>query len=157
MIHLDIVAPEGASGPLPGFHHLWGWYVTGFRGDRHCQDCLTGHRAEELTRASAVPGRVTLSRAATVPYVYVCGVASGPEDQRRVRNLHLPLRHWPGASVTIETHTGWTMTARHAILLPVAALPDDHRGLPPEHARCRVFQFGVQYFGDAPPRRPTLI
>lgn len=157
MIHLDLTPPDGSAGPLPGFADLWAWYATGFRGDRYGQACLVGAPCDAVSRGTAVAGRLTLPHAADVPYVYVFGAADGPASDRRLRDLHMPLRHWPGATATLETHAGWTITARHAILLPVAALPEGYRGLPPEHAGCRVFQFGVQYFGDLPPRRPTLI
>jgi hypothetical protein len=146
-IELDVSHHDGRSGRVEGFSLLWAWYVRGFKPGHHCQDCLEGHLAKNFTSRNAECGVHLLDEAATVPYVYVCGVASGPADERQHRNLHFPLRYWPGATTTIETYNGYRFTARNAMLMPVPALPDDFRGLPREHARCKNFQFGVAYFG----------
>lgn len=149
-IELEVVHPEGRIGRVEGFPLLWAWYVSGFKPQHHCQDCFEGHLAKNFSSRTAECGVHLLEEAAAFPYVYICGVASGPDNERQHRNLHFPLRYWPGATAKIETFNGYRFTARNAMVMPIPSLPDDFHGLDRSHARCRNFQFGVAYFAFLP-------
>ena len=81
------------------------------------------------------------------PYVYICGVGSGPKALRRDRNLHFPLEHAAGEVAEITTYNGYRFRAENARLLPIPPLPSGWQGKSEEHVRCRNFQFAVAYFG----------
>ncbi|MBC7894945.1 MAG: hypothetical protein H7066_06010 [Cytophagaceae bacterium] len=155
VIALTVTHAEQKPGPIEGFRFLWGFYVDGYRSDRHCQTCFYGKAVPGLTtRTEASSTPLLLTAMDRYPYAYICGVASGPERMRAGRNFHLPLIYSAGESVEATTYTGFTFRAEDARLAPFAVLPDDWNGLERRHARCKNFQFAVQAFGyPALPRR----
>lgn len=90
---------------------------------------------------------IVFDRLDVSPVVYIYGVAKGPEDQRRHRNLHLPVRDTPGAIASATTYNGYSIELRNATILEVPAVPDGWRGLPLRHTRCKNFRFGLAHFG----------
>jgi hypothetical protein len=137
------------SGRIEGFHPIWAFYVTGLVPDKHCQFCFKGARAKNFNSTNAASGvDIVLDRLDISPVVYVCGVAKGPVDQRKHHNLHLPVHHKPGATVTIGTYDGYQLTVSNAEQLDIPALPDGWNGLPLKHTRCKNFRFALSYFGS---------
>ncbi len=85
------------------------------------------------------------------PYVYLCGVASGPKKERGGKNFHLPLKYADGEIVTATTYNGYRITAQNAAALPIPPLPKGWNGRDEETTRCKNFQFAVAYFGSGIP------
>ncbi len=81
------------------------------------------------------------------PFVYVCGVGSGPKDQLWSRNLHLPMKYKEGVEVEVPTYNGYLFHAFNAERVPIPALADGWNDLEREHTRCKNFQFAVASFG----------
>ena len=52
-------------------------------------------------------------------FVYVCGVANGPEKGRRCANLHFPLRYEAGKVADITTYNGYRFEAQNAVQVPM--------------------------------------
>lgn len=155
IITLEITHPLQRMGRMGGFRYLWAFLVSGYRSDRHCQQCFYGRLVPGLSPtedAVAVP--ISMAMTDRYPYAYVCGVAAGPTALRRTRNLHLPLRYAEGSTVGVTTYNDYTITALNAQSVPFTALPDDWNGLPKGHVRCKNFQFAVAAFGyPSVPRR----
>jgi hypothetical protein len=127
---------------------MWAFHVNGFRPDRHCQPCFRGKRSPEFCTGRAESGRVYEFRSSDwYPYLYVCGVGSGPKDTLAGKNLHLPLRFAEGAELNAATYNGYEVSIRNAELLPIPPLPDGWNGRDRETTRCKNFQFAVAYFG----------
>jgi hypothetical protein len=144
---LRLVHPTRPAGRIHGFSSIWAFYVTGFRPERHCQACFRGLRAPNFHSRNAMSGvDVILDRLDVSEVVYICGVARGPIQDRRHRNLHLPVRFEPGARAIATTYDGYAVTVEHAMALPIPSVPDHWNGLPPDHTRCRNFRFGMGYF-----------
>ena len=99
---------------------------------------------------------IVLDRLDVSPVVYICGVAMGPEDQRKHRNLHLPVRFKPGASASATTYNGYQVEVTNAVALAIPAVPDGYNGLPTRHTRCKNFRFGLAQFGPPAPQTDTL-
>lgn len=147
-ITLEVTHRTAPVGPIDGFRHLWARYVRGFDPRVHCQECLVGTTAPKFAREAAGRGRaVTFALGERYPYLYICGVASGPKAERGRKNLHFPLRPAPGETATITTFNGYVFTACDAAMMPIPALPAGWQGRDLETTRCRNFQFGVAYFG----------
>jgi hypothetical protein len=81
------------------------------------------------------------------PYLYICGVGSGPDDQLFKKNFHLPVRYEEGGNAVGETYNGYTITVVNAVALPIPKLEWGWKGLPKKTTNCTTFQFGVEYFG----------
>jgi hypothetical protein len=149
-ITLEVSHPRFAVGPIEGFRFLWAYYVNGFRPERHCQPCFKGRRVVEFCTGSASSGTpVRLDRMDRYPYVYVCGVAVGPQSTLRFNNFHFPLAFREGAVVEAETYNGYVFRVHNAVAVPIPPLPSGWHGLPDEHTRCKNFQFAVAAFGVA--------
>ena len=84
------------------------------------------------------------------PYVYICGVGAGRNDQLRAQNLHLPLEYREGGLVETTAYNGYVFRAHNAAAVPIPPLPDGWNGLEEQHTRCRNFQFAVASFGYPP-------
>ena len=80
-------------------------------------------------------------------FLYVCGVGSGPQNQLRDKNFHLPLRYEEGARVVRQTYNGYRIIAYNAAEISIPALEPGWGGRDLETTRCKNFQFGVAYFG----------
>lgn len=140
--------PTLPPGRVEGFALLWAFYVNGFIPEKHCQFCFKGLRAPNFHSRNAASGvDIVLDRLDVSPVVYICGVAMGPQDQRRHRNLHLPVRYTPGATASVTTYNGYRVEVRNATALEIPPVPDGWRGLPLRHTRCKNFQFGLAHFG----------
>ena len=138
-------APAWARG---GFLLIWAFYVKGFIPEKHCQFCFKGLRAPNFHSRNAASGvGIVLDRLDVSRVVYICGVAMGPENQRKYRNLHLPVRFEPGALASTTTYNGYEVEVKNGVALPIPAVPDGYNGLPARHTRCKNFQFAKSYFG----------
>jgi hypothetical protein len=147
-ITLEVTHPSAPSGRVDGFRHLWAFYVKGFDPSTHCQDCFRGSRVEGFSASTEVSGEtIRFDRIERYPYLYICGVGSGPKTELWQRNLHFPLRHAPGKVATRETYNGYVFTARDAEEVVIPDLPEGWNGRDRETTRCKNFRFGVEYFG----------
>ena len=155
-IILEVSHPDRAPGKIDDFNFFWAYYVSGYRSDKHCQPCFRGSPVPEFNTSTAQNGlRVELNRMDKFPYLYVCGVGSGPRKDLRHKNFHLALRHEEGKSVSAATFNGYVITAHNTVMLQIPALPKDWKGLDDEHTRCKNFQFAVEYFGYPSPPHQT--
>ncbi len=155
-ITLTVMHPTIAPGPIQGFRFLWAFYVNGYRPEKHCQPGLRGRRVDEFStgRASSDGAPVVLDRMDRYPYVYICGVGSGPKDQLRHKNLHMPLRFRPGSQVEMTAYNGYLFRAENAELIEIPELPPGWGGIADEqHTRCKNFRFAVGVFGAIGPAR----
>jgi hypothetical protein len=138
------------AGRVEGFSLIWAFYVKGFTPEKHCQFCFKGLRAPNFNSRKAASGvDIVLDRLDVSSVVYICGVAKGPDSERRYRNLHLPVRHQPGATALATTYNGYTVEVENAAPLAIPPVPDGWHGLPTKHTRCKNFQFGLAHFGAA--------
>ncbi len=147
---LQVSHPSGDGQPIEGFRFLWAFYVKGYNPGKHCQPGLIGSRVAEFCTSTAKTGRIAFDRMHRYPYLYICGVGSGPKDQLRLKNFHLPLRFEEGGEVGATTYNGYCFRLTNAALVDVPQLPDDFDRKPREHARCKNFQFAVACFGYPP-------
>ena len=147
-ITMRLTHPTLPPGRVEGFSLLWAFYVTGFNPAKHCQVCFRGLRAPNFHSRNAASGvDIVLDRLDVSPIVYICGVAKGPDAERRYRNLHLPVRFEAGASASVTTYNGYRIDVTNGIQLPIPPVEDGWRGLPTTHTRCKNFQFGLAQFG----------
>ena len=159
-ITLEVTHPTFPAGKVQGFRYLWAYYVSGYDATMHCQPCFRGARVEEFCTPTAETNRVVrLDKLGRYPYVYVCGVGSGPKSELRSQNLHFPLRYAAGKVATAVSYNGYTFTAHDAEELVIPewplgmegkALPPAFEGKPLEHVRCKNYRFAVAYFGFPP-------
>ena len=150
-IVLQVTHPDIAPGRIQGFRYFWAFYVNGYDPTQHCQPCLRGGRAPDFCTRTAESGRrVVLDRAHRFPYVYVCGVGTGPRADLRHKNFHFPLEPAPGEVAEATTYNGYRFRAENAVALLIPPLPAGWEGKPDEHVRCKNFQFAVAYFGYPP-------
>jgi hypothetical protein len=149
-IRLEVSHAELPPGKIEGFLFLWAFYVNGYDPSRHCQPCFKGSRVKEFCTPTARSGEtLSLDKIDRYPYVYVCGVASGPITERRHRNLHFPLEYAEGRVAEVTTHNGYLFRAHNAVALTIPPLPAGWGGKPEAHTRCKNFQFAVAYFGGS--------
>lgn len=139
-------------GKVEGFQYLWAFYVKGYDPEKHCQPCFQGERVTDFCTPTARSGTVVrFDQMDRYPFVYVCGVGIGPDQDRRFQNLHLPMRFKMGGVVEGMTYNGYAYVAENAELVDIPPLPDGWHGLPLKHTRCKNFQFAVGAFG--PPKQ----
>ncbi len=142
-----VTHPVEPDGIIRGFSSLWAYYVKGFDSAHHCQACFKGALAKNFNTKTARSGaEIILERARDFPFVYVCGVASGPDALKGQRNLHLPLRFAERGIVERTTYNGYRIVVTNAEALSIPPLPDYWMGLPDKYCRCKNFRFGVAYF-----------
>src|ERR1035437_5810609 len=147
-IRLRIEHPTEPAGLIKGFALLWAFYVRGFKPDFHCQECFVGELASNFHSRNHLSGvEIKLDQTDDFRFVYICGVAKGPKDERWRTNLHFPLRFEAGASAETTTYNGYRIVAENAVQMRIPDLSEGWRGLPREHERCKNFRFGVEYFG----------
>jgi hypothetical protein len=147
-ITLRLDHPTLEPGRVQGYALIWAFYVRGFNPAKHCQFCFRGLRAPTFHSRNAASGvDIVLDRLDVSQVVYICGVAKGPDDQRRHRNLHLPVRYQPGAVASATTYNGYTVQVQNAMALDIPPVEDGWHGLPAKHTRCKNFQFGLAQFG----------
>ena len=153
-ILLEVTHPTLAAGKIEGFRFLWAYYVDGYRSDKHCQPCFYGELDQEFATNTASSGVVVdLDKMDRYPYVYICGVASGPKSELWHRNLHMPLEYAEGEVAEATTYNGYHFRATNASRIRIPCLQDGWNGLPTEQTRCKNFQFAVSKFGyPSPPR-----
>jgi hypothetical protein len=148
IISLYIDHPSLPAGPVEGFGLLWAYYVRGFRPEKHCQDCFVGELAKNFHSRNHASGvEIRFDQTDDYRFVYICGVAKGPEHARRCTNLHFPLRYDAGSRAEVFTYNGYRFVAENAAVVPIPDIAERWRGLPPVHARCKNFRFGLEYFG----------
>jgi hypothetical protein len=149
-IVLEVRHPDREPGPIEGFRFFWAYYVSGYRSDRHCQTCFRGAPVPEFSTRTVRSGLVhRFDRISRFPYLYICGVASGPRSQLASKNLHFPLQYEVGAVAEIETYNGYQLRAEHAVTLPIPELPEGWQGKSREHTRCKNYRFAVDRFGPS--------
>ena len=150
-IVFTVTHPTVAPGLIQGFRFLWAFYVNGYRPELHCQPGLRGQRVDEFSTGRASSAQpVVLDRMDRYPYVYVCGVATGPKKELGGKNLHMPMRFRPGSHVEMTTYNGYVFRAEHAALIETPELPARWRGITDvQHTRCKNFRFAVRVFEAA--------
>ena len=147
-ITVRIDHPTHEPGPLHGFRFFWAFYVTGFNQAVHCQPCFRGGLSPQLNTRTVRSGQwYTMDERKTFPYLYLCGVGTGPDKQLYLKNFHLPVRYQEGGHVTRETYNGYTLTLENAEALEIPKLDLDWNGLPKRTTNCKNFHFAVAYFG----------
>lgn len=140
---------ELLDGPLLGFRHFWGQYVSGFDHSQHCLKCLIGERDHRFHPAM-MPGVLTvpdpLAYQSEYDFFYVCGVAA-PWSHRD--NFHAALRPVDDhdAALTLPTWRGQTIKLHGFELIPIPPLRNGWNGLGREFTTCRNFQFAVSQYG----------
>lgn len=144
--------PTLAPGRVEGFSLIWAFYVRGFIPEKHCQFCFKGRRAPNFHSRNAMSGTdIVLDLLDVSQIVYICGVAKGPETERKHRNLHLPVRFRPGTSASATTYNGYGISVSNGESLEIPPVDDGWGGLPLKHTRCKNFRFGLAHFGGAEP------
>lgn len=147
-IALEVTGPGTDSGRIEGFRYLWAFYVNGYDPERHCQPCFRGSRIPEFSTPTAVTGRrIEFDRMGRYPYLYICGVGSGPKTDLWMQNLHFPLKYAEGQVEEVTTYNGYCFRAENASRVAIPELPEGWQGKPREHTRCKNFQFAVACFG----------
>jgi len=147
-IALTITHPYAANGFVTGFLHFWAKYVKGFNSEFHCQKALRGTLSSSVrTTATPLNTRLILGESRTYDSIYICGVATGRVQDRRVNNLHLPIEVCPGNEVVYRTYNGYLLRIENATILPTPELPTGWNGLSDSYTRCRNFRFCVYRFG----------
>jgi len=145
-IHLD--HPEFPPGPIQGFRFFWAYYVTGFNRAVHCQPCFKGSLSASLNSRTARSGAVyVMNERRTFPYLYLCGVGTGPDKLLYQKNFHLPLKPQRSAREVRQTYNGYIVTVENAMALPIPELADGWNGLSTRTTRCKNFRFAVAQFG----------
>jgi hypothetical protein len=148
LISLTISHPTLPPGPIQGFRFFWAFYVNGAKPDVHCQACFRGKRSNKLQSVSARSGiEYVMDEFRAAPYLYLCGVGTGPRNLLREKNFHLALQPQEGRNETRTTYNGYVIEASGAEALPIPEIPDGWNGLPQEHTRCRNFRFAIDRFG----------
>ena len=141
---------SGLDAANPKFDHLFGRYVYGFRPWTHCDKCLVANREKAI-----FPKMLDRSIELEDRLFYLCGVGQKhsehfetlhPEMARRVTNVHFAVRPKSGSIAEVGSAYGVTFVIRDAQSIPIETLPCPFRGLPPEHSKCKNFQFGYQMF-----------
>jgi hypothetical protein len=147
-IALELTHPEFEPGKIRGFRFFWAFYVSGFRSDVHCQQCFKGDLVKHFCTPTARSGqKVVFDQMDRYPYVYVCGVGSGPKTELAGQNFHWALRYEADSLIEAHTYNGYRATALNAVALPIPELPLGWNGRDRETTRCKNFRFGVEYFG----------
>ena len=127
---------------LRGFSYLWVKYVTGFDGRYHCANGLRGTYHWPLGVPIFTPSSHTLN-ADKYRYIYLCGVA----QTRWADNLHLPMEHALGETISDVTYNGVPIFIQNARRLDIPWIEDGWRDFPRSYTTCRNWQFEVRYFG----------
>jgi hypothetical protein len=152
-IILDVAHATKTGGRIDGFRFLWGFYVNGYRSDKHGQQCFYGKLVPGFSTTTDSVGRqIRLDEMGRYPYVDICGVSAGPNHLPGERNLHLPLEYSEGETVETTTYNGFSLRAHNARRVPIPPLTDHWNGLGRGHARCKNFQFAVAMFGYPSPQ-----
>ncbi len=159
VIRLHVSHETNAPGPIQGFGLLWAYYVKSFKEAKHCQECFGGALAPNFNSRNAPSGvDLAFDEMDRFPFLYICGVANGPEKERGFRNLHLPVAYLEGGLVEKVTYNGYRFVLENAQELPIPALREGFNGHTDKaHYRCKNYQFGVAYLGfdgHPPTRRP---
>src|SRR5690348_14783551 len=108
-----ILEVRGMSKTTQKFAGLWGMYVSGFRPEHHCLDCLKGTREDKIKLGMEdddYPLRTDY------PYFYLFALGKG---DRSISNVHLPVKPHPGAVASIGSIYGVTFTIRDARALRI--------------------------------------
>jgi hypothetical protein len=133
---------------IQGFRFFWAFYVTGFNQALHCQPCFKGAVSRQLSTRTARSGQLyTMNERKSFPYLYICGVGTGPDKLLYQKNFHLPVRYLEGGRAVGETYNGYTITVEDAEALRIPKLELGWKGLPEKTTNCKNFQFCVEYFG----------
>ncbi|HEY3439196.1 MAG TPA: hypothetical protein VGK29_00515 [Paludibaculum sp.] len=150
-IILTISHPDPAKTATDQFTSIWARYVRGFNQGTHCQKCLKGDTSHKISAAAPPLGtEIAFDETNNFDYLYVCGVARGPETERGKRNLHMPLKESPGQEWEMRIKTGFTLFVRNAELLTIPDKRPDLAHLGDRHYGCKNFRFGVGYYGYNP-------
>lgn len=135
---------QGEQAAVDAFQWIWGQYVNGFDGSKHCLPCLKGVKEKQVT--AKMKERVIELRT-DYPYFYLFAMGSG---SKRLTNVHLPVQPFPGAVASTGSVYGVTFTITDAVQIRVDTIPNGWRNLPEPMTRCKNFQFGVQVFPNSP-------
>lgn len=133
--------------------YLWLWikYVTGFRSNTHCMNCLVGHRSDKIPPASKgtqpyLKGQIYrgVLNEAGYKYIYLCGVTD-----EYANNLHVVVKYKAGGLVVHEDEY-CKVVIKNAERVPIPKIeqPID-RGS--QFTTCRNFMFGYAYLRATDP------
>ena len=149
-IVLHFGVPGAPKKRLRGFSYLWIKYITGFDARYHCATSLKGKYHWELGVPIFAPSSHILD---THPYqyIYLCGVA----ETRWADNLHIPMHHAPGETITDTTYTGVPIIIQNARRLDIPWVDDGWNDFPRSYTTCRNWQFGIAYYGYDGQARPA--
>jgi hypothetical protein len=135
-MHIELRAGE--------FRWLWLKYVWGFDARYHCERCLVGHQStvfREWFRQPPIPKSLDLELDEfESPFMYLCGVTAHYE-----RNLHVAFCELPGSSIALA-EPRLSLVISNAVQLPISPVAAPK---PAAYLRCRNFQFGYHYLGQA--------
>ena len=151
-MRLTVTGLDATTAPNK-FVSLFGRYPYGVLPWNHCQDGWATSVAKDIS-PTMPDGPVDLKD----HLFYLCGVGrkltarNNREDCQKQTNVHLAVRPRKGSVASIGSVYGVTFIIEDAQAIPIEVLPDDFQGLPREHARCKMFQFGYQMFevGEIP-------
>ena len=150
-VSITITHPQVNQGYVRGFLHLWAMYVRGFNPAQHCQKALRGRLSGLIkTRMTPLNVHLLLDEVHSFNSIYLCGVACGRVDARKLNNLHVPLERLTGEMFQFKTFNGYIITVENARRLPIPELPPGWNGLPDAFTRCCNFRFCVSRFGYTP-------
>ena len=147
--NISVTVSHETSLRLDGFLAFWGWHVTGFNDEFHCQKCLSGKRESHFRRNMETGKTITIPLSGN--FLYICGVTDFKvfsHDEYMKNNFHMPLCWKPGCKAEMTTYNGYTFAAEDAEVVPfdggLAKQRYDHLGY--SYWSCRNFQFAAQMF-----------
>ncbi len=149
-IVLHFGVPGSTKKRLRGFSYLWTKYITGFDARYHCATSLKGKYHWELGVPIFAPSSHVLDMH-PYQYIYLCGVA----ETRWADNLHIPMQHAPGETITDTTYTGLPIVIQNARRLDIPWVDDGWNDFPRSYTTCRNWQFGIAYYGYDGQARPA--
>jgi hypothetical protein len=138
-----IILQFPGNGSLRGWAYFWGWYVSGFDPEQHCQKCLLGWRSELVKNYMKVGRSLVLDERPAFDFFYVCG---GDVGWNYSKNFHLALRPRDGWETKAKCHTGQEVIALNAEYIEIPALPGGFNGKGPKFTTCRNYQFAVHAY-----------
>ncbi|WP_142988141.1 hypothetical protein [Granulicella rosea] len=133
---------KGLTAAAGRFTSIWGWYVSGFKSDHHCQACFRGSLASGISKDMLDCDSLALRT--DVPYFYLCALG---RPRSAESNVHLVVRPQQGAMASVGSLYGATFTIHDAIAIRIRNLPKGWHRLGDEFTQCPNFQFAVQTYG----------
>lgn len=143
------------GGHLVGWSYFWGWYVTGFNPEQHCQKCFFGYRSQKVKNGMRINDPIVLDEHPDADFFYLCG---GDEGWDYNKNFHLALRYNPDFDTRAKMSTGTPVLVTNSQYIEIPPLEIGFNGKDRKFTTCRNYQFGVQAYQlglDGRPLRPN--